>query len=269
MLLKRNLLRMMLSVRKASSVSFKSFAKIEESGKYVLLTIPVVTFGLGTWQISRRNWKLNLIEELQAKSRATPVDLLQNLDKLQELEYCPVHTRGVFDHSKEIYIGPRSLISQEGESQSAVFSSRSSSGYYVVTPFKLTDKDMTILVNRGWVPKSKLPPKSRQEGQVTGEVGLVGTVRLTEKRPVFSAKKTPGSKLFLFRDIDAIAAKCGTSPVFLDASFETTVPGGPQGGQTRVTLRNEHLSYIVIWYGLSAATSWLWYKKYIQRIPLM
>lgn len=28
---------------------------------------------------------------------------------------------------------------------------------------------------------------------------------------------------------------------------ESTVPGGPIGGQTRVTLRNEHLQYIITW----------------------
>lgn len=27
----------------------------------------------------------------------------------------------------------------------------------------------------------------------------------------------------------------------------STVPGGPIGGQTRVTLRNEHMQYIVTW----------------------
>lgn len=60
----------------------------------------------------------------------------------------------------------------------------------------------------------------------------------------------------------------GTDPVFLDADHslfnkrinlkcylttidnltESTIPGGPIGGQTRVTLRNEHLSYIITWY---------------------
>lgn len=28
---------------------------------------------------------------------------------------------------------------------------------------------------------------------------------------------------------------------------ESTVPGGPIGGQTRVTLRNEHMQYIITW----------------------
>lgn len=27
----------------------------------------------------------------------------------------------------------------------------------------------------------------------------------------------------------------------------STIPGGPIGGQTRVTLRNEHMQYIITW----------------------
>lgn len=39
----------------------------------------------------------------------------------------------------------------------------------------------------------------------------------------------------------------GGVPIFIDASVDTTVPGGPIGGQTRASLRNEHLSYILTW----------------------
>lgn len=34
---------------------------------------------------------------------------------------------------------------------------------------------------------------------------------------------------------------------FVSYILESTVEGGPIGGQTRVTLRNEHLSYIITW----------------------
>lgn len=50
-------------------------------------------------------------------------------------------------------------------------------------------------------------------------------------------------------------------------SAGSTVPGGPVGGQTRVTLRNEHLQYIVTWYGLCAATAYLWFNKFLRRTP--
>lgn len=59
----------------------------------------------------------------------------------------------------------------------------------------------------------------------------------------------------------------GADPYFLDAKVESTISGGPIGGQTRVTLRNEHLSYIVTWFSLSGFTAFLWFKQVLQRKP--
>lgn len=49
-------------------------------------------------------------------------------------------------------------------------------------------------------------------------------------------------------------------PYFLDAVYESTVPGGPIAGQTIVTLRNEHLQYVVTWLTLSGLSTLFWYK---------
>ena len=62
----------------------------------------------------------------------------------------------------------------------------------------------------------------------------------------------------LFRDIDAISRRAGTEPIFLDADTNSTIPGGPVGGQTRVSLRNDHFTYMLTWYTLSAATFFMW-----------
>lgn len=65
-----------------------------------------------------------------------------------------------------------------------------------------------------------------------------------------------------------MSRKTGALPVMLEATDDFDIPGGPIGGQTRVNLRNEHLSYILTWYSLSAATSYLWYKHFIQGVKL-
>lgn len=44
-----------------------------------------------------------------------------------------------------------------------------------------------------------------------------------------------------------MARKCNTAPVFIDAVKEGSVAGGPVGGQTRILLRNDHLSYLITW----------------------
>lgn len=232
---------------------------------YFLILIPITTFGLGCWQVKRKIWKENLIKELKEKSLTAPVDLPDNLDDLNHMEYRSVRVRGQFQHDKEMLLGPRSFIRPDGaEMGGGLFSSRdSSNGYLVITPFKLTGREETILVNRGWVSRKFVKPETRKEGQVTGEVELCGLVRMGEIRPQF----TPDHKgdVFLYRDLPRMCAQTGASPYFIDADYSSSVAHGPIGGQTRVTLRNEHLSYIVTWFSLSGATAWLWYRQIIKR----
>lgn len=243
--------------------------KIGLSG-YVLLIIPVTAFALGSWQVKRRKWKLNLIEQLRSRLCAQPVALPDDLDEVQEMQYCRVHVQGYFDHTKELYVTPRSLIEpgKEGRREGLASDPRKI-GFYVITPFHLTDRNVCILVKRGWVPKNKLNPQMRPDGQIDGEIHFVGVLRKSEKRQPFMQRNDPNSNFLYYLDVDDIASRVDASPVLIDADYDSTVPGGPIGGQTRVELRNEHFSYIVTWYSLSAATFYLWYRKVFVRKPLL
>lgn len=140
-------------------------------------------------------------------------------------------------------------------------------GWHVITPFCLEGADRdgdTILVNRGWVQNQFLNPATREEGQIEEAHELVGAIRKTEQRQQFAAKHLGGNK-WQYRDIHALASQLGTKPIFLDADVHSTVPGGPIGGQTRVSLRNDHFTYLLTWYTLSAATLFMWCKRILVR----
>ncbi|XP_025905230.1 surfeit locus protein 1 [Nothoprocta perdicaria] len=186
--------------------------------------------------------------------------------ELKDLEYRPVTVRGRFEHSKELYVLPRALVDPEREAREAGrLTSSPDVGANVVTPFYCTDLGVTILVNRGFVPKKKLKPETRQKGQIEGEIDLTGVVRLSETRKPFVPENNIEKNRWHYRDVAAMAKVTGAEPIFIDADFRSTVPGGPIGGQTRVSLRNEHMQYILTWYGLCAATSFMWYRKFLKR----
>lgn len=237
--------------------------------KWFLLLIPATTFGLGTWQVKRRQWKMELIDDLRKLTNAEPIPLPIDPHELNDLEYRRVRVRGVFDHSKELYILPRSPVDPEKEAREAgTLSSSGETGANVITPFYCTDLGITILVNRGYVPRKKMLPQTRQKGQVEGEVDVVGVVRLTEIRKPFVPNNDLERNRWHFRDLEAMSYFTGAEPIFIDADFRSTIPGGPIGGQTRVTLRNEHMQYIITWYGLCSATSYMWFAKFIKKIKL-
>lgn len=128
---------------------------------------------------------------------------------------------------------------------------------YITYPLYHSD---VILVNRGWVPKSGINPKTRPESPPTGVVEMKGIVRKNETRPQFMPKMPLKGRHFAWKDLHRMSELTGAKPYLIDASSHSSVPGGPIGGQTIVTIRNEHLSYIFTWFSLSGLGSYMWYR---------
>lgn len=205
---------------------------------------------------------------MESKLNVPAEPLPEDLNHLEAMEYQTVEVTGRFLHDKEMYLGPRGYIRPDGgESQGGLMSQQNnSSGYLIITPFKLDNREETILVNRGWVSRQQLKAETRQQGQVDGSVRIQGVVRMPELRPQFTPEHK--GEMFMYRDVPRMCHITGADPIFIDAKYESTFPGGPVGGQTRVTLRNEHLSYVVTWFSLSAFTAFLWWKQIIRKVPL-
>uniref|UniRef100_A0A8C1YT06 SURF1-like protein n=1 Tax=Cyprinus carpio TaxID=7962 RepID=A0A8C1YT06_CYPCA len=224
--------------------------------KWLLLLIPATTFCLGIWQIhlKRRKWKLELIRELQNLSHCLPI---------KQLEYRRVKVRGHSDHSKELYVLPCSPVDPEREAREAVELMALHHSTVLIWGTNTHNLNsihlipITILVNRGYVTKDKIRPETRMKGQVI-PFFLVS-------RGIVPQKNVEANR-WHYRDPKAMALK--KSSLMLCLVRNSTIPDGPIGGQTRVTLRNEHRQYVITWYGLCAATSYMWYAKFIKRIAL-
>ena len=192
-----------------------------------------------------------------------------SLNETDGVEYQQVWTVGRFDNSQEILIGPRSFIDAKGESVGGgVISARDSKvGFLVITPFTLSDSGKRILINRGWIPRSRMDPETRKDSLVTEEMRLSGVLRLTEETSSLTPPNDVKSDRWQSRDVEALASKLNTLPVFLDLDLESSrecaMRGGPVGGQTRISLRNDHAQYMMTWWGLTAVTTLLWLKRFV------
>ncbi len=211
--------------------------------------------GLGTWQLKRLQWKLALIATVNGHMAAAPVTVDAMLAmKPDEAQYRRVTFRGRFDHAKEAY------VFTTGEGGAAV--------YHVLTPF--TTKDGKVLmVDRGEVPKEKLNPATRAEGNPQGEVQVTGVWR-TPDPPNYFFTPPPAmpSRIWYARDLKAIAAVDEltlTAPVLIEADASPNPGGWPKGGQTVVSFRNQHLSYAVTWFGLAFVLLCIWIFYHISK----
>jgi len=222
--------------------------------------------GLGTWQLERLQWKLALIARVNEKihSRPIPVDGDGGVLEWEPFnEYQRVSLQGRFDHSKEAY------VFTTGEEGAAV--------YHVLTPF-ITGAGHWFIVDRGEVPKDKLDPKTRRDGQVAGETQLVGIWRTPDPPGAFTPAPDVVHRIWYARDLASIAAADGlnlgqrsvntltlAAPVVIEADASPNPGGWPRGGQTVVSFRNQHLSYAVTWFGLAIVLLGVWFSYHISK----
>lgn len=232
---------------------------------YILLGIPLASFCLGTWQVQRLQWKLQLIKDLESQLNMEPVSLLENIDHLQDMEYNLVKVKGKFLYENELLLGPRSKTIHGSRGNSTnLFSNRMTTGWNVITPFKVEDQNLVILVNRGWIPQKA---KNWFASKTEDVVEIVGVVRKEEHRPPFGAGNNHNNKkLWTYRDINAMANVVGASPIYIDLWSKQDPTEGPVSCQTIVTLRNEHLSYLLTWYTLSVCTAIMWYRAFVRKL---
>src|SRR5690606_2422940 len=127
---------------------------------------------LGTWQMQRLAWKEDLIAKITARVHAAPVALAEiEKGSKDAIEYARVSVRGTFRHEAE------QLVWAPDPGQGP--------GYHVYTPLQLEDGRF-ILVNRGYVTEAMRSPSARAEGQVAGEVDVVGLLREPPRRSLFN-----------------------------------------------------------------------------------
>lgn len=203
---------------------------------------------LGTWQVQRLQWKQALIATIDARKDAAPLPLaeIEALYKSTgDVDYMAVAATGTFHHGGERHF----LSTWKGRS-----------GFFVYTPFELTDGRF-VFVNRGFVPYDLKDQSKRPEGQVEGQVTVTGLARnpLSQKSSILLPDNDPAKNIFYWKDRDAMArsanlrAGADIVPVFIDADAAPNPGGYPAGGVTLIDLPNSHLQYAVTWYGLAAA----------------
>jgi len=201
----------------------------------------ICLLGLGIWQVQRLQWKADLIRKLETRAVAEPASPPTASDDLGAFEYRRIRARGVFRHDHEFYLVGRSL---GGEA-----------GLHVLTPL-VREAGPAILVDRGWAPFERRDPKTRAEGQIAGEIEVVGLLRLEKGKGPFQPDNDVAKNNWYFVELDRMARSAGmdlAKGYYLVAS-PMDVPGGlPVPGQWRINVRNDHLQYAITWFSLAAA----------------
>ncbi|WP_319530931.1 SURF1 family protein [uncultured Cohaesibacter sp.] len=208
---------------------------------------------LGIWQLNRLHWKLQLIRDVNARVAADPVpaagpDQWAALDRDQS-EYLPVTVSGTYNNDREVHVWFPLNEPRGGDYRGP--------GYFILTPLT-TPQGWTVIINRGFVPEAMKSLDARPETRVTGEQSLTGLMRFDEPEHWNSAQPDKEKNVWIGRQVSEMADFMlldhdSTAPYWIDLTAGQGVNGLPQGGETRISFRNAHLSYALTWFGLALA----------------
>lgn len=124
---------------------------------------------LGNWQLSRADEKNARQEQLDRLSQQPTIKLPGARVKLEEFQYREVEIRGEYLPSHTIYLDNKTF--------------KGVAGYHVITPVKLANSKLHVLINRGWIAagldRKDLPDLLPLE---QGEVTVTGTVVSPEQK---------------------------------------------------------------------------------------
>jgi surfeit locus 1 family protein len=226
------------------------------------LLLIVLFAGLGTWQVFRLQWKLDLIARVEQRVHAAPAapppaarwaGVTAEAD-----EYRRLQVAGTYLYE---YTTPVQALTEQG------------SGYWLLTPL-CTDDGQIIIVNRGFIP-SELGAPTRYTARKAGPAPcaaaasapstIVGLLRIGEQGGAFTRNNDPAANRWFVRDIRAIAAARGVpqaAPFFIDAAANQNphdAPDRPVGGLTVVNFANSHLVYAITWYALALMVGGAWW----------
>ena len=209
-----------------------------------------ILLGLGFWQLDRLAWKNDLIARVEARTKA-PAAALPPESEWKSLnaerdEYRRVTARGTFRHEQETLVY---TVASEEPGRIA------GPGFSALTPLVLPS-GAAVIVNRGFVPLDRKDAATRREGQVVGAVTVTGLLRMPEDTGYFTPANDPDRNAWYRRDPVEIARarKIERVASFMIDADATPNPGGlPQGGGTRLRFSNNHLQYVVTWFGIALA----------------
>ena len=188
---------------------------------------------LGNWQVRRLAWKVDLIEQVDARAFGDPVPAPRDPDTP---EYLRVVTEGIYDHDATLRI---KAVTEIGP------------GWWIMTPLETANQ--VVWINRGFAPTGEA---GQQLTRPEGVVQVTGLVRADQPGGTLLENNDPEAQRWVSADLAEMSREAGITDAqtgyFIDDEANSGPAVWPRGGLTRLEFRNTHLVYAITWYMMAA-----------------
>ena len=194
---------------------------------------------LGSWQLYRLNWKLNLLSEIENSLKNDPVEL----SKVDKKNYLRIKTSGIVDFNKQIYLYN---LNESGKP-----------GFEVINPIIINNEN--YLINRGWIPFNK---KDKPEVNLINESNIVGTLKLQHEASTFKPDNDINKNYWFTLNREDIFKYTGKKfsdyIIYLNGDYKL-----PKPKVITANISNTHKKYAITWFSMaiSILLIYLYFRK--------
>ena len=194
---------------------------------------------LGSWQLYRLNWKLNLLSEIENSLKNDPVEF----SKVDKKNYLRIKTSGIIDFNKQIYLYN---LNESGKP-----------GFEVINPIIINNEN--YLINRGWIPFDK---KDKPEVNLINEGNIIGTLKLQHKASTFKPDNDINKNYWFTLNREDIFKYTGKKfsdyIIYLNGDYKL-----PKPKVITANISNNHKKYAITWFSMaiSILLIYLYFRK--------
>ena len=201
----------------------------------------IIFCSLGTWQVYRLQWKLDLINEINNGLNSEPVFY----SNTKIINYQKVKFGGTFDFEKQIYLYS--------------LNNKGVPGYDIITPIKI-DSNEFLLVNRGWIKKDLKNNKNINKVESKSFEGIIK--KITKPNP-FKPENDVKNNIWYSLKLEDLqnftGYKLNNFVLFLQNNQNNLI----ENKIVSPNLPNNHLKYAITWYSVSLSI--LLYFLYFRK----
>ncbi len=194
---------------------------------------------LGSWQLYRLSWKLDLIKQIEDSLKNKPVELAN----IEEKNFLRIKTSGKINFQKQIYLYN---LNENGKP-----------GFEVINPILINNKN--YLINRGWIPFDK---KDKSEINLVNQNNIVGTLKTQSKANSFKPKNDIEKNYWFTLNRDDIFEYTGKNfskyIIYLNGDYSL-----PKPKVVTAKISNNHKKYAITWFSMaiSILLIYLYFRK--------
>ena len=194
---------------------------------------------LGSWQIIRLNWKLELINQIETSLKDETVNLSSSIIK----NYLRIKTTGTINFEKQIYLYN---LNEKGKP-----------GFEVISPLKIGDSN--YLLNRGWI---SFDMKNNKSINIIDEDNIIGILKKQTKANRFKPQNDLLDNYWFTLDREDIFKFTGErfSPYVIYLSGNNELP---KPKLITSNISNNHKKYAMTWFSLAISIFilYLYFRK--------